>query len=51
MSVPPHPCHKKDCPGTCRYVEDDYGSVGSGGSYEVYQCNCCGHTDYSPMGD
>lgn len=37
----PHPCHQEGCGGTCRYIEDEYGSLGSGGSYEKWQCDRC----------
>lgn len=49
--IPAHPCHNQDCAGTCSYVDDDYGSLGSGGSYEIYKCDTCGAVDYSPLPD
>jgi hypothetical protein len=37
------PCHKDDCDGTEIEGETEYGSLGSGGSYEVYKCDKCGN--------
>ena len=30
---------------------DEYGSLASGGSYEVYRCRVCGERSYSQMAD
>lgn len=31
--------------------EAEYGSLASGGSYDVYKCSCCGKISYSAMAD
>jgi hypothetical protein len=32
-------------------VGEEYGSLGSGGSYDVYRCRDCGKRSYSEMAD
>jgi len=32
-------------------VGEEYGSLGGGGSYEVYKCRVCGRVSYSMMAD
>lgn len=32
-------------------VGEEYGSLGSGGSYEVYKCRRCGRVAYSQLPD
>lgn len=46
-----HPCHVDGCPGHCRYVDDEYGSLAAGGSYEIWSCDACGHRVYSALPD
>lgn len=33
------------------YVDDEYGSLADGGSYEIYDCSICGQRLYSPLPD
>lgn len=40
---PKLPCKNISCPGNYAYVDDDYGSLSDGGSYEIYDCDTCGH--------
>jgi len=40
-----------ECKHEWRWVHDDYGSLGDGGSYEVYKCRKCGKTEYVPLPD
>lgn len=47
----PHPCHKDDCPGTCRYVEDEYGGLAGGGDYEKWRCDTCGKVTWVELPD
>lgn len=54
MSYPPdkpHPCHDSKCTGTCRYSHDDYGSLGQGGSYEIWVCDKCGKRTWVMLPD
>lgn len=45
-------CYKTEgCPGIMRHDGEDYGSLGDGGSYDIYKCDVCGGTHYSPMAD
>lgn len=45
-----HPC--KDCgKNEWRYLEDEYDSLGNGGSYEVCECTTCQKKVYSPLPD
>lgn len=46
-----HPCHRSGCPGTCRYVEDEYDSLANGGSYEKWQCDHCGKVTWISLPD
>jgi hypothetical protein len=34
-----------------KYEDDEYGSLASGGSYEVYRCSVCGKRSYSQLPD
>jgi hypothetical protein len=34
-----------------KYEGDDYGSLGGGGSYEIYRCTICRKSHYSPLPD
>lgn len=36
-------CCQQGCTGTEVYEDDEYGSLASGGSYERYRCDTCGH--------
>jgi len=45
------PCHKDNCSGTEIEKEPEYGSVQSGGSYEVYECDTCHNICRSQMSD
>lgn len=47
----PHPCHNAECEGTCRYVDDEYGSLEQGGSYEQWKCDKCGRITWIPLPD
>lgn len=38
-------------PHDYEYVDDEYGSLGEGGSYEVWKCRRCGRVAYSMMPD
>jgi hypothetical protein len=33
------------------HIDEEYGSLGDGGSYDVYRCRGCGKRSYSPMAD
>lgn len=44
-------CCQPDCGGTEVWVRDDYGSLGEGGSQEVYRCDTCSHVCRSQMAD
>lgn len=35
-------CINPNCDGEIKYVDDDYGSLGDGGSYEIWDCQKCG---------
>jgi hypothetical protein len=39
------------CDHTWVYVEDEYGSLGDGGSYEAYKCSNCNRKSYVQMAD
>lgn len=39
------------CPGELKYEDDEYGSLGSGGSYEIYRCDTCGRKNYFALPD
>ena len=38
-------------PHSYELTGEEYGSLASGGSYEVYTCGVCGRVAYSPMPD
>lgn len=38
-------------PHVYEYYDDEYGSLASGGSYEVYKCVNCGRRHYVPLPD
>jgi hypothetical protein len=38
-------------PHDYKTIGEDYGSLGSGGSYEKLECKNCGRIAYSPMAD
>lgn len=40
-----HPDHEY------RWIEDEYGSLAEGGSYEIYECRKCGQKHYCQMPD
>jgi hypothetical protein len=44
-------CCQPGCDGTEVYADDEYGSLAEGGSYEVYECNKCGHLCYRQLPD
>lgn len=46
-----YPCPKDECNGTMMYVDDEYGSLADGGSYERFTCDTCGRVHYSPLPD
>lgn len=33
------------------YVDDEYGSLADGGSYEIYKCKKCAQISYSQLPD
>lgn len=41
----------KDCEHDYEYVDDEYGSLADGGSYEMHDCSKCGHRIYVPLPD
>ncbi len=41
----------KNCRGSTTALDDEYGSLGDGGSYEQFQCNDCGVTTYVELPD
>lgn len=51
------PCSKGEesrnspVPHDYKHVDDDYGSLGDGGSFEVLCCIVCGRVAYSPLPD
>jgi len=44
-------CGINGCQGVLEYHDDEYGSLGSGGSYEIYYCSCCGSKRYFMLPD
>jgi ribosomal protein L37E len=42
-----HPSHQH----TWVYVDDEYGSLADGGSYEIYDCSTCGKRKYVQLPD
>ncbi len=43
------PCHPDE--HEYEYLDDEYGALADGGSYEVYICTKCGRKSYSPLAD
>ncbi len=41
MGLINYTCGHKGCQGTLVWKHDNYGSVGGGGSEEVYRCDTC----------
>ena len=39
------------CEHDWKYEDDEYGSLASGGSYEIYRCTKCGKRDYVQLPD
>lgn len=39
------------CDHECATIDEDYGSLGSGGSYEKHQCYICGDQHWVPLPD
>lgn len=44
-------CCQDGCEGTEVYHDDDYGSLGDGGSYEIYVCDTCGYRCWRQLPD
>ena len=44
-------CGHQGCTGFLQWVRDDYGSVGGGGSCEVYKCLECKKTYHFQLPD
>lgn len=40
-----------ECGGEVKYLDDEYGSLASGGSYEVFKCASCGTRCYHALPD
>ena len=45
------PAPKQKCEHDWKYEDDEYGSLASGGSYEIYRCTKCGKKNYVQLPD
>jgi hypothetical protein len=48
---PTKPTSESPAPHDYETVGEEYGSLASGGSYDVLKCQNCGRVAYSPMPD
>ena len=48
---PALPSAQSPVPHDYEHVEDEYGSLADGGSYEKLRCRSCGRITYSPLPD
>jgi hypothetical protein len=48
---PAKPNAESPVPHDYEVIGEEYGSLASGGSYEVLECRVCGRVAYSPLPD
>lgn len=45
------PSQQSPVPHDYEVVDQEYGSLADGGSYDILECRVCGRTAYSPLPD